>query len=201
MKLAIIQARMNSERLKGKSLMQFNGKSILMHTVDRVRAVNKINEKVIDAICVTTPDMEIVKECEKYGVDSFLGSENNVLDRFYKCAVSYNLSADDEIIRITADCPVIDPVLIYGMAKHECKEYVALDAYNSVPDGYDCEKFKFWVLEEGWVKSEQDEHVTTWIKKNRTTELIKTGLDFKGVKLSVDDRQDFERITEYAKLL
>lgn len=107
--LCMIQARMSSTRLPGKVLKEVDGMSLLEYQIQRVRqAKNKI--KIVLATSIGKENDMIVIACEKIGVSCFRGSENDVLDRFYQCALKY--PEYNTVMRLTADCPLIDPQLI-----------------------------------------------------------------------------------------
>ncbi len=106
--LAIIQARMSSSRLPGKVLQDVAGKPILQHMLERVR-----NAKSLDGIIVATttdPSDDILENfCKKLAVPCFRGSLPDVLDRYYQAAAKFQA---DVIVRLTADCPLIDPEVL-----------------------------------------------------------------------------------------
>jgi spore coat polysaccharide biosynthesis protein SpsF len=107
-KLAIIQARMSSSRLPGKVLMDIAGRPMLQHVIERT-----MKAKTIDGVVLATttdPSDDILEQfCQKQGIPCYRGSLPDVLDRFYQTAVQFHA---DAIIRLTADCPLIDPDLI-----------------------------------------------------------------------------------------
>ena len=106
--IAVIQARISSTRLPGKILKKIEGKTILEHVIDRVREAKKLDD-VIVATTVRKEDLEIVKLCANLGISVFCGSEDDVLDRYYQVA---RLFKAEHIIRITSDCPLVDPLVI-----------------------------------------------------------------------------------------
>ncbi|MFZ0533826.1 MAG: glycosyltransferase family protein [Anaerolineales bacterium] len=107
-KLAIIQARMSSSRLPGKVLLDIAGRPMLQHVIDRT-----VNAKTIDDVVLATttdPSDDVLEQyCQKQGIPCYRGSLSDVLDRFYQTAVQFHV---DVIIRLTADCPLLDPTLI-----------------------------------------------------------------------------------------
>jgi spore coat polysaccharide biosynthesis protein SpsF len=105
---AIIQARMTSTRLPGKVLREIAGQPMLMRVVERVKR-SKWLDKVIVATTDQPADDDIAEYCESRSYDCFRGSLNDVLDRSYQAALSVKAGI---LVRITADCPVIDPGLI-----------------------------------------------------------------------------------------
>jgi spore coat polysaccharide biosynthesis protein SpsF len=106
--VAIIQARMGSTRLPGKVLKDLCGETVLARVVKRTRRAKLLDEVVV-ATTVQSADELIVRECERLGVACFRGDEADVLDRYYRAAQEFSA---DAIVRITSDCPLIDPELI-----------------------------------------------------------------------------------------
>jgi len=162
--LAIIQARVGSTRLPGKVLMKLAEKIVLEHVIERVSKFKKIN-KVIVATSIETEDDKISELCQKLNIICYRGSENDVLDRFYHAAKEFNYS---NIIRITGDCPMIDPEIIGQVVKLYEKE--KLDYATNVipptfPKGLDVEVFTFKALEKAWSEVKpgpEREHVTVY---------------------------------------
>src|SRR3989338_126496 len=106
--VAIIQARMGSLRMPGKVLKPILGKPMLWHVVERVKRAKLINQVVV-ATSTNPEDKKIADFCKKNNIEVFRGSQNDVLDRYYQCAKKYHAKF---IVRITADCPLIDSQLI-----------------------------------------------------------------------------------------
>jgi spore coat polysaccharide biosynthesis protein SpsF len=107
-RLAIIQARMSSSRLPGKVLMDISGKPMLQRVIERTMQAKYINQVVLATSSDTSDDI-LLKFCQKHGFPCFRGSLPDVLDRFYQTALHYHA---DVIVRLTADCPLLDPELI-----------------------------------------------------------------------------------------
>src|SRR5256885_11632865 len=105
---AIIQARMGSTRLPGKVLMDLGGETVLARVVRRLRRASRVDEVVV-ATTDTASDDEIRTECARLQVPCFRSSEHNVLDRFFRAAEQFR---SDMIVRVTADCPLIDPEVV-----------------------------------------------------------------------------------------
>ena len=108
MNLALIQARMGSSRFPGKVLEDLSGHPMLWHVVERVRRAGRV-DKVVVATTDRAVDDPIAAFCEREGVGCFRGNEQDVLDRFYQAAKANHA---DVVVRITADCPLIDPSVI-----------------------------------------------------------------------------------------
>ena len=104
----IIQARMGSSRLPGKTLMELENH---MTTLDFV--VNQLSCSKLDRIIIATTslieDKVIYEKAKILGIESFRGSNIDVLDRYYQCAKKFRINT---IVRITADCPLVDPDVI-----------------------------------------------------------------------------------------
>ena len=106
--IAITQARFGSSRLPGKVLKTIQGKTLLQIHLDRAFKARKIN-KLIVATTVEEEADEIAALSTKLGCSSFRGSVNDVLDRFFQATQGENA---DYVVRLTSDCPLIDPELI-----------------------------------------------------------------------------------------
>ena len=105
----IIQARMGSSRLPGKVMMKIDSKNSVLDLIINQLKYSKFLENIIIATTSKTEDDVIEKFCLKNSLRCFRGSEKDVLDRYYQCAKKFNLK---HIIRITADCPLIDPEIV-----------------------------------------------------------------------------------------
>src|SRR5262245_45866726 len=105
MTTVIIQARISSTRLPGKTLAPINGEPILSHLVRRAKLIPHVAE-VIVATTTNPADERILRFADENGLRSYRGSENDVLDRFYQTARKYQVSA---VVRVTPDCPLMDP--------------------------------------------------------------------------------------------
>lgn len=164
--LVIIQARMGSSRLPNKVLKELCGKPMLQHIVDRVQK-SKYIDHVVVATTVKEEDKKIEELCCRMSVDCYRGSEDDVLDRYYQAASRYK---PKNVVRITADCPFIDPVIIDQIIHiHEIGDYdyTSNTLVETYPDGLDTEVFKFSVLERAWKEAHlasEREHVTPYIK-------------------------------------
>jgi spore coat polysaccharide biosynthesis protein SpsF len=206
--VAIIQARMGSTRLPKKVLMPLLGKPVLWHIVQRLRYA-----KDIDNIVIATSDKErdaVIEEFSKENdIDCFRGNETDVLDRFYQTALKY---LADDVIRITADCPLVDPYLIGELINLYYKENydhcgiatgagVANSDVGKFPNGLDSEMFKMEVLKTAWERAElplEREHVTPYIWKRPETFslglLMSKGRDYSTYRWTLDNLEDFQLI-------
>ena len=109
--VAIIQARMGSTRLPGKVMKKLCGKSVLEHVTRRVQACLLLDDVVVATTAAPSDDV-IVAEAVQCGAKWFRGSEDDVLDRYYRAAKQYHA---DVVVRVTADCPLFDPELLEEM--------------------------------------------------------------------------------------
>ncbi len=142
MNLAIIQARMGSKRLPGKVLMNIGQKPMLQRVIERVKRA-KLIDKVIVATSNKGKDDQIKKFCSKLNTECFRGSEEDVLARFYEAAKAQKA---DVVVRITADCPFVDPEIIDQIIEIHLKnknDYTANNTESSYPRGTDVEVFNF----------------------------------------------------------
>ena len=169
--VAIIQARMSSSRLPGKVLLPIGERPMLAWVVERTRRAQTVNEVVVAT--TTDPSDDAVAEfCQSRGYTCTRGSVHDVLDRYYHAAKNANA---DVIVRITADCPLIDPVLvddavntlIGGRTRTPRFDFVANRLPppwgRTYPIGLDTEVFTFNALERAWkraIAKHQREHVT-----------------------------------------
>ena len=166
--LGIIQARMSSIRLPSKVLLDLEGITVLEHVIERVKLAKMIDE-VIVATTIKKEDLKIVEICNNIGIKSFCGSEKDVLDRYYQVTKLYKTK---HIVRITADCPLIDPRVIDKVIKLHLKEkvdYTTNTLKETFPDGEDVEIFIFEALNKAWQNAKllsEREHVTPYIRKH-----------------------------------
>ncbi len=169
MNVALIQARMGSSRFPGKVLEDLAGRPMLWHVVNRVRRAKSV-DKVVIATTDQDTDDPIAKFCEQEGVACFRGSEQDVLDRFYQAA---RANGADVVVRITADCPLIDPSVIDKVLAHFARgdcDYACNIIRYTYPDGLDTEVFSFAALERTWreaAKPSEREHVTPYMRTGK----------------------------------
>ena len=209
MNIAVItQARVGSTRLPRKIMKKILGKTVLMHDLDRIKEMRSINK-----IIVATTDLEedniIAKTVREYdeSVGIFRGSKDDVLDRYYKASKAFNA---DVIVRITSDCPLIDPkisdLVVKTFLKNDC-DYCCNTLPRTFPHGLDTEVFSFEALERAWKEAHtpyEREHVTPYIRENphkfkRVN--VENEMDFSYLRWTLDYPEDFEFITEIYKRL
>ncbi len=144
-----IQARMGSTRLPGKVLFKIGSKTIFSILVERLRQVSNI-DKIVLVTSTNKNNDTLVKKAKRLGIDFFRGSEENLLDRFYQASLKFN---PDSIIRITADCPLIDFNLVnegLEIFKKGNYDILSIARIRTFPDGMDFEIFKTKTLEIAW---------------------------------------------------
>ncbi len=200
-KLIIVQARMTSTRLPGKVMEIVCDKPLLEHLINRLKTIRSADQIVI-ATTVNETDNQIVSLCKKLDTLYYRGSEEDVLGRYYEAAVEYG---GDVIIRITSDCPVIDPDVVgylidFYMKNLKKYDYVTNTLKRTYPRGMDVEIVSFKALKEAHFNTYDPfdrEHVTTFIR-NRSTQYrlhnIKHSSDFSHYRLTVDTSEDLELI-------
>ena len=110
---AIIQARMTSTRLPGKVMTDLNGRPLLAYMLARVRRAQRV-DRVIVATTANATDDAVAELCGRLDVPVFRGDEVDVLGRFVGAASQFGA---DTIIRLTADCPLVDPAIIDAAGK------------------------------------------------------------------------------------
>ena len=199
--VAIIQARMGSTRLRGKSLMGICGEPLLLKVINQVKGSNLVSEVIV----VTTnleEDEPIVELCKKINLRFFRGSKNNVLERYFKAA---EITKADIIVRITGDCPLIAPdtidEVIEGFLKSNCS-YVSNTNPYTRSEGQDVEVFDNETLKIAYKNANEEidlEHVTLYMKKDRL--LSKKNIKhcfykLSDLKLSVDYIEDLNFVRE-----
>lgn len=167
---AFIQARMGSTRLPGKVLKKILGKPLLEFLVERLLDSHEIDDIVVLTSCKTEDDF-IVAFCQEKNIHYFRGSEEDVLDRYYQAALQRKV---DGIVRITADCPLIDPEVIDQLIHAFRNEYPQVDYLSNTlertfPRGLDAEVFSVKALEYAFKHarySEEREHVTLYLYRH-----------------------------------
>ena len=164
--VAIIQARMSSSRLPGKVLLPLVEKPVLAHVIERL-SYSRLIEKIVVATSVDSSDDPIANFCRENHVLCFRGSLEDVLDRYYRAAIENHA---DSVVRITADCPVIDPVVVDAVITGFLSgNYDLFGLDGEFPDGLDCTVFSLSALKKARLnaklKSER-EHVGPYIENS-----------------------------------
>ena len=200
----ILQARLGSKRFPSKVLKKINGKTILEYVINRLKKT-KLSNNIIVATTNREEDKKIIKVAKKTNCHTFRGSTNNVLNRYYKAAVHYKVK---NIVRITSDCPLIDPKIInkvYFFYLKNNYDYVSNKIFPTYPIGMGLEILNFRSLKKAnkLTKSSYDkEHVTPYIYKNPKKFKIKNvGLKKKllNYRIVLDYIEDFKLISNIQK--
>ena len=164
--VAIIQARMGSTRLPNKVLAEVTGRPMLWYVVHRTRQAQTVDQVVV-ATSTGPADDAIEEFCRQNRIDWFRGSEDDVLDRYYQAAIAHRA---DMVVRITGDCPLIDPDVIDLTVQAFIDgdyDYVSNTLRYTFPDGLDTEVFSFSALETTWLEAHNQserEHVTPYLR-------------------------------------
>tara|TARA_B100000787_G_scaffold98458_1_gene72615 strand:+ start:11622 stop:13652 length:2031 start_codon:yes stop_codon:yes gene_type:complete len=197
--LTIIQARIGSTRFPGKVVKKYKGTTYLEILIKRIQKSNTIN-KIIVATTVDSEDDQIQKICEHLKIFCYRGSKYNVTDRFFQASKLFKAS---NIIRITADCPLIDPKIIDKIVKKYFSNrasYATNTMPPTFPDGFDMEIFSFNSLQAAWKASRFNkklkEHVTTHIRENKNLKKINIIFreDYSFLRLTLDEPIDLKVI-------
>ena len=200
---AIIQARMGATRLPGKVLKKIGPFGLLEFQINRVKKAKNV-ENIIVATTTKSIDDDIENFCHERGIKCYRGSENDVLSRYYECAKIHNIKT---IVRLTADCPLIDPIIIDKVIDMFLQDNVDYSA-NTVPpetsfwpDGSDVEVFSYKALQRAFkesTKTEDREHVTFFFWKDKSngfkTSQLSNSQDWSKFRFTVDYKEDYEVI-------
>jgi len=195
--VAIIQARMSSTRLPGKSLMDICGKPMLQHVVERVRRSGCLDQVVV-ATSTDPSDDRISLFCAEHEIAFCRGDLDDVLNRFHAAA---RWCAADVLVRITADCPLIDPQVLRGVVdvfQGGEYDYVSNVSPPTFPDGLDVEVFSMNALEIAWREANHSAdrlHVTPFLRENPAPGRfrqgnVKNSTDLSTLRWTVDEPRD-----------
>jgi len=191
---------MGSSRLPNKVLMKINGEqTVLEHVIKQLSFCKSISKIIVATTNLKQDDVieELVKKLE---IDVFRGDSSDVLDRYYQCAKKFNL---DNIVRITSDCPLIDPEIVDKVIrKYEIEkfDYVTNTLIRTFPIGLDAEIFSFDVLEKTWknaILPSEREHVTPFIRNKKmdfSVGNIEHEEDLSKIRVGLDRKEDYELI-------
>ena len=199
----IIQARQTSSRLPNKVLKKI-GKITVIELIIKRLLKSKLFDKIIIAIPQNKKNDLLYKFLFTRKIKVFRGSEKNVLDRYYKAAKFYKINT---IIRVTADCPLIDTKLIekgLNVFKKNKYNFVSNTITRSFPDGLDFSIFSYDLLKKRWLAKNDEkerEHVTVKMKKfsHKKTFNIKNNVDFSRYRWTLDNEIDLKKIKKIYK--
>jgi spore coat polysaccharide biosynthesis protein SpsF len=195
--VALIQARMSSSRLPSKVLQDISGQPMLWRVVHRAKQAKSVD--LVAVITSTHADDDAIEMlCKKNNILCFRGNLDDVLDRYYQAAIHFQA---DNVVRLTADCPLLDPKIIDKVVQtfHQgAFDYVSNTLECTYPDGLDTEIFRFEPLEKAWKEARlqsEREHVTPYIFKH--PELFRLGsvkqeADLSSLRWTVDTSRDLE---------
>ena len=200
--VAIVQGRLNSNRLPNKVIEKINSKSVTEIIYERLKCSKFINDIIF---AVPRNETKYSSYLKKKKIRFYLGNENNVLKRYYDCAKK---NSADIIIRITADCPLVDSQMIDNMIKifKKNKNLDLLTNYSppSYPDGLDVSIFNFKTLKKTFLSAKtifDQEHVVPFMLKSKLIKKknIKCKLDLKHLRWTLDEKEDLEVLREIFK--
>lgn len=204
--IAIIQARMSSSRFPGKVLKHLNKKPLLQWMIERVRHCTLI-DKIVIATSTENEDDAIALWCQSNNQDYYRGELDNVLARFYHAAKKYQAKT---IVRLTADCPIIDPKIIdkhiHFYQQHRY-DYVSNGPIMTYPDGMGVEVFSEQTLRHVYQQAtllSEKEHVTAYIYKHPDQFSLynfKYKQDFSWIRITIDYPDDFTLVESLVNAL
>ena len=199
----IIQARMGSDRLPKKMLMDFNGYPLIEWIVRRVRESKNI-DKFVAAIPITKENDELSECLESLDIDVFRGSEKDVLSRFYNASLLHSV---DTIVRVCGDNPLICASeldrLVEFYKNNNCDyAYNHMPRNNRYPDGLGAEICSFMLLDKinnVAIKEDHREHIFNFVWENKEDFIIKTFdppeiIAYPHLKFDIDTQEDLDKL-------
>jgi len=185
--------------------MDIAGKPMLWHVLNRVKQSKLINEVVL-ATTKKEEDAPLLKIAEECGTKCSAGSEEDVLDRYFQAATKFDA---DIIVRVTADCPLIDPEVMDKVTSHFLKgdfDYVSNNIKPTYPTGLDLEVFSYNTLKRAWEEARwasEREHVTPYMRNQKMFKIgnVEHEKDLSGMRWTVDVKEDLEFVREVYKRL
>lgn len=203
----IVQARMTSTRLPGKVLLNVLHKPLLAYQIERLKKVQGASALVV-ATTTNDTDNPIVDLCDSLQVPVFRGSEKDVLSRYYGAASQFSAQT---IVRITSDCPLIDPAIVdsvisYFEQNQDRYDYVSNCLKRTFPRGMDTEVFSMKALEMTQNLADSlahREHVTPYLRESGQFRLANVAFrsDESRYRLTVDTAEDFSLIRKLLESL
>jgi len=205
--VAIIQARMGSTRLPGKVLKTIEGKTIIDIIISRLKKAKQL-DKIVVATTTKKKDNKLIEHLIKKKIDFYRGSENDVLDRFHKAAKKFEA---DIIVRVTADCPLVDASIVdkfIKKLKQQKVDYVTNTLPPSYPDGLDVEVFTFKTLSKinklaNKLQRQNGGVILAYIRENKFffnyINIICPIKNLRNLRITLDYKDDFELIKKIIK--
>ena len=202
----IIEARTGSSRLRNKVVAEIEGKPMIFYVIDRVKQIKSV-EQIILATTQEKNDKILIEIAKQNSIGIFTGDSIDVLNRDYQCALQNNA---DPIIRITGDCPLIDPDIVEEMLEFYPKnnyDYISNRINPKYPDGLDVEIYSFKTLqmvEQNAKLSSERALVTTYITKNPKIFKIfsyENQEDLSDHRWTVDEQNDLEFIRKIYSIM
>ena len=193
--VAIVQARMGSTRLPNKVMKLINGKPMIELLFRRLEKARELNEIVL-ATSEDPKNQPLINHLSQLGFRYWQGSESDVLDRYLQAA---RFSNADIVVRVTGDCPLIDPCIVDSVIQHfksNSAEYCSNTIPATYPDGLDVEVFTINALERAAIEATEAfdrEHVTPYLKnplKFKQLQFIGPE-DNSNLRWTVDEFDDF----------
>jgi len=185
-------------------MMNLIGKPMLVHELSRIARAKRISSIVV-ATTMSPSDDCIVDLCKEHAWHYFRGSEPDVLDRYYHCAKQFGA---DSIVRLTADCPLIEPTIIDRVVEEFTYKSPNVDYVSNIipkrtfPQGLDTEVMSFSALERSWIEDTNPalrEHVTQYILRNPDKFKVAGVMndhDVSNLRWTVDTKEDFKLVNE-----
>jgi spore coat polysaccharide biosynthesis protein SpsF (cytidylyltransferase family) len=201
----IVQARYGSSRLPGKALLPLGRGTVLSQVLARCAAIPGV-----DAVVCAAPDSAdsdlVAEEAMRCGAQVARGSETDVLSRYAKAARAIGA---DIVMRITSDCPFIDPLVcgkVLALLAERGAQYASLDMPATWPHGLDCEAFPARLLYDAEQKAQalhEREHVTPWIRARAAPKATLTGpgAPFTAMRWTLDWPEDYQFLSAIAEVL
>lgn len=204
----IVQARMTSTRLPGKVLQPVLGKPLLTYEIERLQRCQNVDTLMV-ATTTNDTDDPVAALCQQLEIPVFRGSEGDVLSRYYGAALQAKAKT---VVRVTADCPLIEPAVVDQVIEHYCSargslDYVSNTLTRSFPRGLDVEVFSMAALEQAHHEATEQphrEHVTPFFytqpQRFRLASVV-SDADWSGHRWTVDTPEDFALIRHILEAL
>lgn len=198
MKVAVIvQARMSSTRLPRKVLLPLAGVPAIVQMMARVRRVERADACIV-ATSVHPTDDALAEVCDSHGLTCVRGALDDVLDRMHG-AVPPDC---DVVVRLTGDCPLIDPAIVDRhiecfVAEQPHVDYVSNAVVRTQPDGLDVEVISRAMLDRARKQActpHDREHVTPWIRRRARTRALCQEVDLSALRWTLDTKDDYDNI-------